>query len=49
VRALGVAHGHVFAQGGVQDVGEQPWEVALASKVLELLDAKVVVVVLSGQ
>ncbi|KAJ6443208.1 LOW QUALITY PROTEIN: chitosanase [Purpureocillium lavendulum] len=46
VRALGVAHGHVFAEGGIQDVGKQPREVALASKMLELLDAEVVVVVL---
>lgn len=48
VGARGVAEGDVGAEGRVEDVGEEPGEVALGGEVAELLDAKVEVVVLGG-
>jgi hypothetical protein len=46
VRLLGVSERNLLAQVRVDDVGEEPGEVALAREVLILLDAKVKVVVL---
>jgi hypothetical protein len=46
VRSLGVAQGHVLAQGWVKDVGEEPRELAFAGEMTELFLTKVEVVVL---
>lgn len=48
VGARGVAEGDVGAEGRVEDVGEEPGEVALGGEVAELLDAEVEVVILGG-
>ena len=46
MRSLGMSKGYTFPQGRVENIGEQPWELATACEVFKLLDSEVQVVVL---